>query len=45
MLENQKNTALDKQHETKRKQQDLLRQKKVIAAQEEYVNALTLDNN
>ena len=35
-------TALDKQHEAKKKRQNLLRQRKMLAAQEDYANALTL---
>ena len=34
-------TALDKQRESKQKKQDLLRNKKILAVQKEYANALT----
>ena len=34
-------TALDKQRESKQKKQDLLRNKKMLAVQKEYANALT----
>ncbi len=34
-------TALDKQRESKQKKQDLLRNKKILAVQKEYSNALT----
>ena len=34
-------TALDKQREAKQKRQDLLRNKKMLAVQKEYANALT----